>query len=143
MLKKIIVISIILIMILPLINALCGDTVCDKNEKNTCCIDCGCSFGQQCIDNTCVNSITFFSFSPEISIFLLLIIILLATFIVGYGLNIIKKAHNKYNKFSISPKHEKPRLDKLNKVDIEKRIIEYIKQGKSLRYMRYCKERRK
>ena len=110
MLKKIILIVTVLIMILPLINALCGDNVCDQSEKNTCCIDCGCSFGQQCVDNTCTNSITFFSFSPGISIFLLLIVILLATFIVGYGLNIVKKAHNKYNKFRILPKHEKQKL---------------------------------
>ena len=115
MLREITCVSIMFLFLMISVNALCGDEICEKDESSkTCCLDCGCSFGEKCQNNECIKSISFFSFSSEISLFLLILIVLLAVFVIGYGLNIVIEAHKKTEEH-FEKKMEKPELnEKLN-----------------------------
>ena len=134
MFKKIIVLT-ILLLIFPLTSALCGDHMCEKNENSeNCCVDCGCSFAQTCEKNECVPAIALFSFSSEISIFLLAIIIIFAIFVIGYGIKIIRNAHNKTNIYYSKKKEDISNI--LTDDGIENSILDYIKKGKTIKQIK-------
>lgn len=138
MIKKILPIIIIFLLFSFSVNALCGDYICEKTEtSDNCCIDCGCAYGEECNENTCEKSLSFFSFSPEISIFLLILIIIFGAFVIGYGFNIVLEAHKKTEEHL-----ELKKIQKTNKSDIREKltpgyikegIIDAIKQGKSVK----------
>lgn len=137
MLRKITAISIILLSLMVSVNALCGDEICEPDESETCCLDCGCSFGKICENNECVKAISFFSFTSEISIFLLVLIVLLAVFVIGYGLNIVVAAHKKteehFEKKMKEPAEKKPEPKYLmTDEDIRAKIMSSIKEGKTI-----------
>lgn len=103
MLKKAVLITVFLILLLSPAFALCGNKKCEEDENTeNCCLDCGCSFGEECKDNECVPQITFFSFGSEISIFLLALIIIIGGFVIGYGMNIVRKVHKRHKEHSES-----------------------------------------
>lgn len=138
MVKKILLIAIIFLVFNFSVNALCGDYICEKTEtSDNCCIDCGCAYGEECINNICEKSVTFFSFSPEISIFLLIIIIIFGAFVIGYGLNIVIEAHKKTEEHLERKKNQKELKPEsknrftLGNIKIE--IIKSIKEGKSVK----------
>jgi len=128
--------SIIVLMLSASANAICSDGICEATEnKENCCIDCGCVFGEECIENSCVQSIAFFSFGPEISLFLLILIILLAAFVIGYGLNIVKRAHKRTHEH-FEKKFERPEIKQTEKIEdmeyLKSEVIDSIKKGKTI-----------
>lgn len=136
MLKRIVLIGVFLLMF-SLADGICGDGICEANENSeNCCIDCGCGFGEICENNTCVQKISFFSFSTEISLFLLIIIFLFAGFVISYGLNIVRKAHKKTKRHFKKIEECNSNIDLLTTNDIETKIIDYIKKGKTIKEVR-------
>ena len=133
----------ILLLSFSSVSALCGDFECDISENSeNCCIDCGCGFGENCENNECVEGISFFSFSSEVSMFLLAIIIIFGAFVIGYGFNLIRKAHKKTNKHFKKKEECNSNLDLLTTSDIEHKIVDYIKKGKSLKEIKQMLEKK-
>jgi len=136
MLRKIAFIAIMFLFLLLPVNALCGDDICEKNENSeSCCMDCGCVSGETCQENKCVKSVTMFSFTSEVSIFLLILIILFAAFVIGYGLNIVIAAHKKTEEHLENERRQKEEPEPvvlLTEEGIKAQIVGLIKEGKTI-----------
>src|SRR3989344_896460 len=49
--------------IVIIMNTACGDGVCDANENNYCCVDCGCPLNKTCAENKCYDDSLFRCFN--------------------------------------------------------------------------------